>query len=121
MKTVELLAFFTFHNDKFEGKVDLNRSWVTYACYRIVCKHLRKCVTTGYQKEDIPLNEIQRMFVEGVDTWLCAEQRLSPNRAWCYMIAMKHIFKLARKEGLMQTNPFSTYVNNYIVSTTIPG
>ena len=108
-----ILELFRRHNDDFAARVGHGRAHETYARYQIVCKHLEAFIRARYRKDDIPLADIRTTFVTGFDTWLRTECRLAPNSVWGYMIALKHIFTLARNEGLMTRNPFSSYVNSY--------
>lgn len=112
-KTLGILAFFALHNAQFEKKVGLSRSRGTFIRYRIVYGHLQRFIEQHYRREDLFLPDIGRVFVEEFDSWLRMECRLSPNSVWGYMIVLKHIFMLARDEGLMRINPFATYINSY--------
>ena len=108
-----ILELFERHNDTFAAKVGYGRVRETYARYCIVQKHLTAYIRKRYRQPDIPLADIRAPFVEGFDTWLRTERHLAPNSVWGYMIALKHIFTLARNEGLMTPNPFASYVNSY--------
>ena len=76
-------------------------------------KHVQQYIKKTYKKDDILLSGIRSRFVNGYDRWLRAECHLAPNSVWGYMIALKHIFALARNEGLMKINPFASYINSY--------
>ena len=112
-KTTGILAYFKCHNDGFAAKVGYSRAHETYARYRVVCSHLASYIQKKYRRDDIPLSSIRAPFVEGFDTWLRTACGLSSNSVWGYMIALKHIFTLARNEGLMKLNPFASYINSY--------
>ena len=112
-KTTGILELFNRHNDAFAARVGYGRVRETYARYRIVEKHLAAYIRKRYRRADVPLTEIRAPFVEGFDTWLRTERHLAPNSVWGYMIALKHIFSLARSEGLMTRDPFASYVNSY--------
>ena len=112
-KTTGILELFNRHNESFAARVGYGRAHETFARYQIVCKHLESYIRKKYRKDDIPLTAIRSSFVSGFDTWLRTESHLAPNTVWGYMIALKHIFTLARNEGLMTLNPFATYVNSY--------
>ncbi len=112
-KTTGILELFDRHNDEFAGKVGFGRTYGTYVRYRTVYRHLQSYVTQRYRCNDVPLKNIGTSFVGGFDAWLRMERHLAPNSVWGYMITLKHIFSLARNEGLMTVNPFSSYVNSY--------
>jgi len=112
-KKMGILELFARHNDDFADKVGFSRTRGTFDRYRIVYKHLENHIRKKYRKKDIPLSEIRPSFVSGFDTWLRGACHLSPNSVWVYMIALKHIFTLAREEGLMNVNPFVSYESRY--------
>ena len=108
-----MLAYFTGHNEAFAEKVGYSRTHGTFAHYCIVYRHLQTYVRSKYSNEDIPLSDIRPAFIEGFDTWLRTECGLAPNSVWNYMIALKHIFTLARGEGLLTHDPFAAYINSF--------
>ena len=112
-KTTGILELFDRHNDEFAGKVGFGRTFGTYVRYRTVYRHLQSYVAQRYHCNDVPLKNIGTSFVGGFDAWLRMKRHLAPNSVWGYMITLKHIFSLARNEGLMTVNPFSSYVNSY--------
>jgi site-specific recombinase XerD len=112
-KTTGILELFRRHNEEYAARVGHGRAHETFARYQIVCKHLEAYIRKKYRKDDLPLTGIRSSFVSGFDTWLRKECHLAPNSVWGYMIALKHIFTLARNEGLMTLNPFASYVNSY--------
>lgn len=112
-KSTGLLELFNRHNAEFALRVGNGRTHETFARYRIVCKHLEAYIRKTRRHDDIPLKSIRSSFVNGFDIWLRKECGLAPNSVWAYMITLKHIFTLARNEGLMTVNPFASYVNNY--------
>lgn len=112
-KTTGILELFRRHNEEYAARVGHGRAHETFARYQIVCKHLEAYIRKKYRKDDLPLTSIHSSFVSGFDTWLRKECHLAPNSVWGYMIALKHIFTLARNEGLMTLNPFASYVNSY--------
>ena len=112
-KRTGILELFGRHNDEFAEKVGFSRARETYARYQIVFRHLSGFIRKRYRREDIPLPEIRASFVNGFDAYLRSERHLAPNTVWGYMIVLKHIFALARNEGLMLLNPFASYVNSY--------
>lgn len=112
-KTIGVLAFFASHNAEFKEKVGLSRAKGTYARYRVVRCHLESYIREKYDRDDLPLKELDRSFISGFDTWLRSSRSLSSNSVWSYMIALKHVLALAQQEGLMEVNPFCSYVNTY--------
>lgn len=108
-----ILDLFVQHNKAFSARVGYSRAKGTYDRYRVVYRHLEVYVRQAYRRKDLPLSDIRTDFVLGFDTWLRTTLHLSSNTVWNYMIVLKHIITLARNEGLMTFNPFSSYTNSY--------
>lgn len=104
-----LLTFFAHHNAHFFHMVGVSRSIHTYNKYRSVHKHLRQYIRERYGRPDIGFSEITPEFVTGFHAFLSQQARCSANTIWIYLIAFKHILKLACSEGLLRRNPLGDY------------
>lgn len=104
-----LLAFFDLHNKRFNRQVGVSRSNHTYNKYRSVYNHVEQYIHQRYRRHDIGLQEITAEFVTGFHAHLRQDAGCSPNTVWVYLIALKHILKLACAEGVMRCNPFADY------------
>ncbi len=112
-KSIGILDYFARHNDAFSAKVGFSRTAGTYERYRIVYRHLKTFVKDTHARDDVPITELRCSFIDEFDVWLRSERGLSPNSVWGYMTVFKHIISLARNEGLIVINPFSSYINAY--------
>ena len=108
-----ILSYFARHNRDFSKKVGYSRAPSTYARYKVVYGHLSEYVQKRYKRDDVLLSALRVSLIERFDIWLRKNCKLSPNSVWVYMIALKHIFKLAQNEGLMNENPFASYINSF--------
>lgn len=82
---------------------------IFYNKYRSVHKHLRQYIRERYGRPDIGFSEITPEFVTGFHAFLSQQARCSANTIWIYLIAFKHILKLACSEGLLRRNPLGDY------------
>lgn len=104
-----LLAFFNRHNEEFFQMVGVNRSLSTYNKYRCVYRHLQEFITRHYGCEDLALEKIDRTFLIGFHHFIARECGHKKNTIWIYLIAFKHIVRLALHQGHMHRDPFAGY------------
>lgn len=104
-----LIAFFRRHNEEFARQVGISRSKTTYYKYRCVCSHLEAFVRNRYGCNDLPFRELDREFIAGFHAYTLRELAHKKNTTWVYMIALKHIFRLARGRGYLGLDLFADY------------
>lgn len=104
-----LLAFFRSHNDEFLRRVGVSRSKATYYKYRCVCNHLACFIDLAYRRPDLPFRELDREFLIGFHRHIAEVCRHKKNTIWVYMIAFKHVLKVARSRGYMTQDLFADY------------
>lgn len=104
-----LLAFFNRHNDEFFQMVGVNRSLSTYYKYQCVCRHLKTFISRCYGCEDLALEKINREFLIGFHQFIARECGHKKNTIWVYLIAFKHIIRLALHQGYIPRDPFAGY------------
>lgn len=104
-----LLAFFNRHNNEFFQMVGVNRSLSTYYKYRCVCRHLKEFISRCYGCEDLALEKINREFLIGFHHFIARECGHKKNTVWVYLIAFKHIVRLALHQGYVLRDPFAGY------------
>lgn len=112
IKQETLLKLFEQHNDGFLKKVGHSRAQGTYRRYRTVCKHIREFLPHTYQRDDIPLKELNLTFINDFEYYLRTERKCRTNTVWGYMIVLKHIISIARNSGVLPFNPFAGYINS---------
>jgi integrase len=108
-----LLAYFDRHNLSFAEKVGYSRAMSSLSRYQTVYGHLLRYVRDRCHKEDLPLGSLGPSFINRFDRYLRVDCGLSPNTVWGYMIALKHVLELAKRERLLTGDPFAGYVNSY--------
>lgn len=104
-----LLVFFRRHNTEFYRMVGINRSLSTYYKYRCVYRHLQDFISSHYGCEDMALENIDRGFLIGFHHFIAQACGHKKNTVWVYLIAFKHILKLAINQGYLTHDPFADY------------
>lgn len=104
-----LIDFFRRHNEEFRLMVGVSRSRSTYYKYRCVCRHLETYVGEQYRRTDLKFGEVDRVFLQGFHAWIARRCSARKNTARIYLIALKHIFQLAREQGYLHGDPFANY------------
>lgn len=96
----------------FSKKVGHSRAQSTYRRYRTVCKYIREFLPHTYQRDDIPLKELNLTFINDFEYYLRTERKCRTNTVWGYIIVLKHIISIARNSGVLPFNPFAGYINS---------
>ena len=112
IKQETLLKLFEQHNAEFAKKVGHSRVKGTFQRYITVYKHIREFLPHTYKREDIPLKELNLMFINDFEYFLRTVKKCRTNTLWGYMIVLKHIVSIARNDGRLPFNPFAGYINS---------
>ena len=112
IKQETLLKLFEQHNAEFAKKVGHSRVKGTFQRYITVYKHIREFLPHTYKREDIPLKELNLMFINDFEYFLRTVKKCRTNTVWGYMIVLKHIISIARNDGRLPFNPFAGYINS---------
>ena len=112
IKQETLLKLFEQHNAEFAKKVGHSRVKGTFQRYITVYKHIREFLPHTYKREDIPLKELNLMFINDFEYFLRTVKKCRTNTLWGYMIVLKHIISIARNDGRLPFNPFAGYINS---------
>ena len=112
IKQETLLKLFEQHNAEFAKKVGHSRVKGTFQRYITVYKHIREFLPHTYKREDIPLKELNLMFINDFEYFLRTVKKCRTNTLWGYMIVLKHIISIARNDGRLPFNSFAGYINS---------
>ena len=108
-----ILEYFERHNLSYAEKVGNSRALSSFARYQTVYGHLQQYVRVCCRKEDLLLRSVSPAFVNRFDRYLRVDRGLAPNTVWGYMITLKHVLGLAKREQRLKGDPFAGYVNSY--------
>ena len=109
-KAVGLLELFREHNEEFKLRVGVNRTQVTYAQYLHSYRVLENFIKLRYQKEDIPLMQLNHPFIDAYDFHLRVDKRMNGNTVLNHIIPLRKIVRRAISQDIIKRDPFANYV-----------
>jgi site-specific recombinase XerD len=77
--------------------------------YTIVYRHLKEFIEKRYRQRDIGLKEIVPAFITDFEVFLKTDRRCSHNTVALYMIPLRKMIRIARKNRLLNDDPFCDY------------
>lgn len=105
-----LLQIFARHNEDMAKQVSDNfRTKSTLYKYRTAYNHLNKFLISKYRVKDIALLDLRASFITEFELFLRNKKRCSANSIWTYLMPLKRMIAIARDNGWMELNPFSTH------------
>lgn len=104
-----LLDLFTKHNEDVKQLVGVTKSAATYQKYEVTRKHLKRFIELKYKVSDIPLLDINNMFITDFEVYLLTTGGCSHNTTAKFMQFFKRIILIARNNGMITTDPFASY------------
>ncbi len=110
MECRTLLQVFAQHNETIIKQVDNKlRSKSTLHKYRNVYRLLEEFLATKYRSKDIALIDLRINFITEFELFLRNKKRCSTNTVWMYLMPLKRMVAIARDNGWLDLNPFSTH------------
>ncbi|MDI9605502.1 MAG: site-specific integrase [Bacteroidota bacterium] len=106
---VTVLSLFKTHNDNFERQVGISKSKATFQKYQRTYNHIEAFIKKEYNVEDMPLRSINNLFITGFETYMRVDKKCCHNTTAKYIQLFKSIILIARKNGLLLTDPFADY------------
>lgn len=101
------LDFARRHNADFGEWVGRGRSQSSFRKYCTLVAHLSRFVKDEYGVHDVPLNAVDEDFARRFVCFMSVALGLSPGTVRLYVTAARHITGLARRRGLLSTDPFA--------------
>lgn len=105
-----LLELFREHNEEYAKQVGINRSHETMRNYISVYNQAESFIQMHYNKEDIPLRQLELSFIEKFDSFMLIEQGFTAHTVSSYTIILRKIVRRAISQGTLHKNPFATYI-----------
>ncbi len=104
-----LLACFRTHNERFDGRVGVNRRAATAQSYWNAMRHVSNFLAEKYRLADIPFSALDRSFIEKFDLYLRTERKLAPGTIVLLTVRLGTIINHAIAEGIISADPFAGY------------
>ena len=109
VKQQTLLELFKRHNEDVEKLVGISKSKATYQKYEVTRKHLAGLIRDRYNMSDIPLKDINQMFLNDFEVYLLTKAGCGANTTAKFMQFFKRIILIARNNGWIHADPFANY------------
>jgi len=106
---MKVLQAFQEHNDRFAKLVGKDYTASTLQRYETCYKHVRDFIRYKYDKEDIPLQKLDFVFLNDFEFYLKTIRNNGHNSAIQYIKNFKKIVHLAIANGHLRTDPFVNF------------
>lgn len=105
-----LLELFDEFNDDYKKLIDKETSYKTYTRYVLTRRRLAEFMGARYNMTDILLSDINRKYLEDFYIYLRTVDGKNGHNYHMKMIQrFRTVFKVARDNGWVQTDPFGTF------------
>ena len=102
-----LIATFQEHNDQCRQLVGKDFALVTVRRYESCKRYLAELIKIKYDKEDLPLKDINGEFIRAFDFYLKTEKECAQNTVIRYMKCLKKITNLSLANEWINKDPFT--------------
>lgn len=104
-----LLVLFERHNADVKTQVGQGKSAATLQKYEVTRKHLASFIKQRYHLSDIPLKEINHLFLSDFEVYLKTTGKCGNNTTAKFMQFLKRIIIIAKNNGWITADPFANY------------
>lgn len=101
-----LLEIFKEHNDEVESLVGKDFSAGTAERYRTCKKHITEYIKKKYNRNDIPVEDVDHKFITGFEYYLKTTRKCAHNSAIKYITNFKKIIRIAHANDWIDKDPF---------------
>ncbi len=101
-----LLEIFQDHNDEVDSLIGKDFAAGTAERYRTCKKHVTDFVKKKYQKNDIPVAQVDHKFITGFEYYLKTTRKCAHNSAIKYITNFKKIIRIAHANDWIDKDPF---------------
>lgn len=101
-----LLQIFQEHNDKVNSLIGKDFAAGTAERYRTCKNHVADFIKKNYNKNDIPVKEVDHKFITGLEYYLKTSRKCAHNSAIKYITNFKKIIRIAHANDWIDKDPF---------------
>ena len=95
------------HDEQCRGLVGKDFALITVRRYESCTRYLAKLIKLKYDKEDLPITEVNGELVRALELYLKTEKNCQQNTVIRYMKCLKKVANLAIANGWITANPFA--------------
>ena len=105
-----IISFFTQHNDQYKKKVEAGEATPkTYSRYELTKLRLTEYMKDEYRVSDLPIRQINKVFIENFYLYIIKNHDCSPNTAMKFIQRFRTVVNFAQGTGLITADPFANY------------
>ncbi|WP_178988300.1 site-specific integrase [Winogradskyella schleiferi] len=101
-----VLEIFQEHNDEVESLIGKDFATGTAERYRTCKKHVADYIKKKYNKNDIPVQDVDHQFITGLEYYLKTTRKCAHNSAIKYITNFKKIIRIAHANDWIDKDPF---------------
>lgn len=106
----KLLELYREYMEEYAKRVGINRAYGTLKAHKASYKTLQKFIHDCYGAEDIPLKQLDYVFIEKYDNFLRTDMGYSIATVEGYIIKLKNMTRTALAQGTIRYNPFASFI-----------
>ena len=107
-KQVTLFSAYDEHNDKMKALIGKGYTYATLERHYTTRNHLLDFIRTKYNKDDIPLERVDNVFVTDFEFFLRSEKNIGNNTTVKYLRNLGKVLRIAFEAGHIKKNPLSS-------------
>lgn len=108
-KTRTILEFFAQHNEQYLQKVKMDPTNKTYWRYELTRRRLEEFIKYKYSVSDIPLKDINVLFVENFLLYNENVHGCNHNTAMKFVQRLRTVVNFAKNTGILFVDPFGNF------------
>lgn len=108
-----LLEEFKKHNDNIKSLIGIDFAPNTLIRYKTTLNHITNFISQVYRVKDIPLKQIDTIFINRLEYFLKTTEKCSHNTTFKYVSNLKKVVRIAYNNGWIEKDPFVNYKTRY--------
>ena len=104
-----IVSFFEKHNEQYKLKVGTTSTWKTYTRYELTKNRLIEFLKKQYNLEDIPVKEINTIFLQDFYLFLRNTHHSGNNHAMKFLQRLRTVLNYVKSTGLVFTDPYINF------------
>jgi site-specific recombinase XerD len=104
-----LVEIFDAHNKQMEKLIDIEFALGTFKRYHTTRNHIQEFIEKEYQKNDLPIREVNLKFIKGFEYFLKETKGCNHNSSLKYVNNFKKIIRMAVGNEWITKDPFYNY------------
>lgn len=107
-KQITVLSLYQEHNDKMKALIGKGYAYSTLEKHYSTIGHLKEFIPFKYKTDDLPIEQIDNIFISELEFFLRSEKGISNNTTVKYLKNLGKIIRIALNYGYLKRNPLNT-------------